>query len=86
MLCLRVIHEPGLSNDDLTKAISTLVENWVFGPFQNTFIIGRTFSNLIIIFQEQLNLPTQATTVATQVAKVLGLSCTNHPAKYIEDY
>jgi len=86
MICLRISHAAGLSNTDLLQALQKLGEGQAFGPNKNRFCVGRTFTDIVITFEEGTNLPAQATTAASQIARFLGLERANHPPKWIEDY
>lgn len=72
ILCLRISHTPGLSNSDLTQSLQFLAKEKTFGPANNQFSISRTFTDIVVTFEGNTNLPAQATTSANQIAKHLG--------------
>ena len=73
MLCLSIAHAPGLSNTDLLQALRRPAEGNVFGPGNNRFSLGYTFTDIFVTFEEDTKLPDQATTAASQIARYLGL-------------
>jgi len=87
MLCLRVIHSPGLENQDLLHGLREVARGGLFGKDNINCTITRTFTDIIVTFGEGAHKPPpQATTAASQITKLLDLRRANHPAKYIQDY
>ena len=83
MLCLRVAHTPGLENADRLHGIREVVRKGFFGEGNVKLKLARTFTDIIVTFEESGPPAPQATTAATQVTKLLDLRRANHPAKYI---
>jgi len=53
MLCLRVIHSPGLENSDLLHGIRGIAKRGFFGEGNINFSIARTFTDIIVTFGQE---------------------------------